>query len=71
MGFLLTIWVVIKVYTATPKPGYEALYSWLYYQVIILFVGLGLMVLVFICFFTLYRRHRRAKAHAQKVADAK
>ena len=71
MGFLLTVWIVIKVNIATPKAGFEDLYNWLYYQVVLLFVGLGLMFFVFICFFALHRRHKRSQGLKKKVEEAK
>jgi hypothetical protein len=31
MGFFLTVWVVYKVFSSAPEPGFEDIYNWLYY----------------------------------------
>lgn len=59
LGFGLTIWIVVKVFTSAPVQGFEELYNFLYYQVIVFFVALGVMVFGFTCFTALHLRNTR------------
>lgn len=59
LGFGLTVWIIVKVFTSEPPKAFEELYNFLYYQVVIFFVALLVMVFGFICFACLSKRHTR------------
>lgn len=59
IGFGLIIWIIHKVFTTAPPQGFEELYNFLYYQVIVFFCALGVSVLGFSCFTALHLRNTR------------
>lgn len=62
MGLALSIAITVFVFTHEAVAGFEGLYQWLYYQVIIFFVAVGVIVLMSICFGVIQSRAVRKRA---------
>ncbi len=65
MGLALSIVITVFVFTHQPVAGFEGLYNWLYYQVVILFVAVGVIVLMSACFAVIQSRATRKRALSQ------
>ena len=59
MGFALTIYLVYFVFTHEAVVGFEGLYNWLFYQMVVFFVALGVIVLMTACFVVIQKRATR------------
>ena len=59
MGMFLGVYIVVFVFTHEAPVGFEALYSFLHYQVIVFFVAIFAMILITVCFFIIERRATR------------
>ncbi len=62
MGMVLGIWIVVFVFENTAVPGYEKLYNFLYYQVVIFFIAIVAMISVVSCFYVIEKRTTRRLA---------
>ena len=69
MGLALTVVITVFVFRNEPVPGYEKLYNWLYYQVVVFFVALGIIILMSICFGIIQSRATRKRGLSQALTS--
>ena len=64
MGLILSVFIVVFVFRNEATLGFEGLYNWLYYQVVIFFLAFGAIIFISVCFTVINRRTTRRKQNS-------